>query len=219
MITLVIVNQSALVADDEGQRVVAAVQRQVTEHFAAAWGTAAVLHYVPKGQTPPDGWRIVLSDSIDVGGALGYHEDKGDPWGIVDVKLCGDDNVPWSRCLSHEVLETLGDPLATICVDALDGRVFALEVCDAVENFQYEIDGVVVSDFVFPAYFHGGSTGPWDFLSVLTAPLTLAPGGYSQVGQISNWGSINAEGVRPSRAQPRPGSRAWRRLRGASCAQ
>jgi len=36
-----------------------------------------------------------------------------------------------------------------------DGKIYALEVCDAVESDKlgYEIDGVMVSDFITPAWF------------------------------------------------------------------
>ncbi len=61
-----------------------------------------------------------------------------------------------STALSHEVIEEAVDPSAT-----------GEEICDAVENSDYTINGVAVSDFLYPSYFTAGAAGPWDQMHVI----------------------------------------------------
>ena len=70
----------------------------------------------------------------------------------------------WSQYVSHEVMETLVDPSG-----------LAFEVCDPVGTSEYKLDGVWVSDFVFPSYLQPRSAGPWDVLGALTSPSTASP--------------------------------------------
>jgi len=81
-----IINESSLVAPAEAQTCVAALQRQVTEHFAPAWGIDAALSYIAPGVKPIAGsWWLVILDDSDQAGALGYHDltDEAMPLGIV----------------------------------------------------------------------------------------------------------------------------------------
>src|SRR5215467_2400669 len=88
-----------------------------------------------------------------------------------------------SVTLSHEVLEMLGDTDINLMVQK-GPRGYAYEVCDAVEDdsLGYDINGVRVSDFVYPQYFetfwHKGAT-KFDHLGHLSGPLpSLTHGGY-----------------------------------------
>jgi hypothetical protein len=214
-------NGSKHVTDDEAQAACAAIQRQLTEHFAPAWGMSAIMHFSPLGETVPDGvWRFHLSDQIDAPGALGYHTDDGTPSAIIDVDLCMSDGVDWSACLSHEVLEAVADPECTRCFDLGNGTALALEVCDAVEDSQhldgskYQIDGVTLENFNLPSYFCGGS-GPWDFLGVLTAPARQrTPSGYDVSASLGQWTQTTGEKTRSAKRRARAGSR--RAARGAA---
>jgi hypothetical protein len=64
------------------------------------------------------------------------------------------------------------------------GTLYAYEVCDPCEDeaFAYEIDGVSVCDFVYPAYFemfHPPGSVRFDHMQKLTAPLpAVLKGGY-----------------------------------------
>src|SRR5271157_173678 len=70
-----VINQSSVVADADVKRAVAALQKQVSEHFAPAWGVDAMLTFIPSGAAPPPGtWWMVVLDSSDQAGALGYHD-------------------------------------------------------------------------------------------------------------------------------------------------
>ena len=75
----------------------------------------------------------------------------------------------WSVTASHELLEMLADPNInlTVLVQSSDtaGKLYAYEVCDTCEADEngYEIDGVLLSDFVFPSWFEDFRTEPTQF--------------------------------------------------------
>jgi len=81
--------------------------------------------------------------------------------------------------LSHERLEMLADPWINWCAQGSDGRIYALEVCDAVEldSMGYKIDGVLVSDFITPSWFEPTQADRIDSKKQVSKPMELAPGG------------------------------------------
>src|SRR5579862_6793124 len=164
---IAVLNQSSAVTTEEAAAYCAAVQRQVSEHFAPFWGVDAVLNlYADAVSAPADAAWVVFLDDSDSAGALGYHDlnPQGLPLGKVFAgtdRLYGDQP---SVTFSHEVLELLGDPGvdSTREVRVLDPEIgaersysYAVEVCDPCEEdrWGYLIDGVLVSDFVTPAWF------------------------------------------------------------------
>lgn len=231
-IAVSIFNDSTSLTDAEVARAVAALQRQVSEHFAPAWGVDAALSFVPERVQPAAGtWWLAVLDSADQAREAGYHDTtaEGLPMGKVFAKTDLDNHLSWSVTLSHELLEMLADPdvsLATFIQDsAKTGTLYAHEVCDPVEDDQFgcAIDGVSVSDFVFPAYFqpHTAKGARLDFGGHLSgaAPTLLCGGhlGAFEVGGDSGWTQITAatEG-QPHRGHlriPVPGGRGDRRRR------
>jgi hypothetical protein len=114
--------------------------------------------------------------------------------------------------LSHELLEMLADPWINWCAIGGDGQIYALEVADPVEadNLGYEIDGVLVSDFVTPAWFEPTEADRMDFKRHLSKAGELAPGGYiSVLDPQKGWTQVTARGV--GGPEPVVGSRRWRR--------
>jgi len=207
-------NQSSLVTDDQVQTAVAAIQRQVVEHFIHYWD-GGILHFIPRNELPAEGTDVIkVVDTCDDPGALGYHtvEGKtGEPAGIVGVKTSMDDGVSWTSCLSHEVLELLADPECVRCFQCGD-HVVALEVCDACEGFTYNVDGVEVSDFCTPDYFTGGP-GPYSQTGHLDGPWpTLGQNGYSSAAVVGEWRQENADKVRASKRSAGKGSRRAKRV-------
>jgi len=73
------------------------------------------------------------------------------------------DPLDWTTTLSHAVLELLIDPWAALFVPGPDPRdatrtvLHSYDIFDPVETLAYEVNGVLVSDFVTPAYFNLGS--------------------------------------------------------------
>ena len=203
-----IINASTLLRDSDVAAAVPALQRQVTEHLAVVWGIDATLYFVPQGASPPAGtWWLSVLDNSDQAGMLGYHDltTEGLPIGKV---FAGSDlmkGLNWTVTASHELLEMLIDPDINRAVFVQDGtgggRLFACEICDPCEADQhgYLIDGILVSDFVFPSWFQSfrkpGST-QFDVLQRITQPFELIAGGYISVYDVGagkgGWQPLNA---------------------------
>ncbi len=157
------------------------------------------------------------------GRALGYHEltSHGTPLGKVFAKLDLQSGSSWTVTLSHELLEILADPWINWCAMGSDSKIYALEVCDAVEadELGYAIDGVLVSDFITLAWYEPISADRLDFKKHVSKELELVRGGYISVFDLTRgWTQINARGdggprmVHGSRRQRRKLIRpAWRR--------
>ncbi|PYS88966.1 MAG: hypothetical protein DMF64_18860 [Acidobacteria bacterium] len=189
-------NHSPLMKDADLARIVRALQIQVTRDFAPIWGVDAELLFNPKwAQAPPGAWQIVLLDTSDVADDLGYHDetDEGLPLGKVFVKSDLDAGSSVSATVSHELLEMLADPdvNGVHWIERPKGEpiLYAVEVCDPVEadQYGYEIDGVLVSDFVTPAYFetfHKYNSVQFDFRRHLTRPLEILADGYMSVCSV-----------------------------------
>lgn len=222
-ITIAVFNASTVVTDAEVVKIVAAIQRQVTEDFYPAWGIDATIAFVPRGekQLVSDAWLLGVFDDSDQAGALGYHDITLDGLPLGKVFAASDirSGTSLSVTMSHEILEMLTDPDINLCAEN-QGVFYAYENCDAVENdsLGYQIDGMLVSDFVYPAWFEAFRTiGPFDHQEHCSAPFQLKPGGYIGVYRIpGGWTQIYARTGRgregPTYAsRPRLGSRREKR--------
>jgi hypothetical protein len=216
-----IINASTVLTDEQVKPVIVALQTQASRDFAPIWGMDADLSFVPNGQRPPAGnWWLTILDDSDQGGTLGYHDltEAGLPLGKVFAKTDIVNNLQWSVTASHELLEMLGDPAINLSV-LVGNTLYAYEVCDSTESeqFAYEINGVKVSDFVFPSWFepfhHSGSQ--FDFGNHVTAPLQLLPEGYIGTYDITSgngWQQTTAQDTPLTyQMRPCPGSRRERR--------
>jgi hypothetical protein len=196
-----VINHTAI-SDADVQRVLRALNRQIEGDFAPYWSMSAQLRLEGKTGTKPSGQDtsdmrgdavVYLWDSKKFDDALGYHDRnfKGIPFGFVFTELSKELGEHWSTTLSHEALELIADPEVNLLVQGphpkkRTGIAFHwYEMCDAVQADTYEIDGVVVSNFVLPLYFtHGNELGGRnDFLGVKHRGKTLDsfgvnPGGY-----------------------------------------
>lgn len=215
MIRIAIRNLSTAVSDADLKAALPAFQKQVTRDFFPAWGENARLRFV--SETAPlksTEWELVLIDTADQAGALGYHEttNVGTPLGKVFVKTTIDAGYSWTVTLSHELLEMLADPWITLCaIDDKADRIYAMEVCDAVEDdsLGYKIGGVLVSDFCLPSFFEAdiSTSDPRSFRGNVTRPFQLAPGGYLSFIDLRKasrgWQQENARRVGTSRGETR----------------
>jgi hypothetical protein len=212
---IAITNASTCLSDAQVEAALPALQSQVSGDFRPYWELDCTLTFLAKDQPLiQDWWQIVVLDSPDQAGALGYHElsNQGTPLGKVFAKLDIHNGSSWSATLSHELLEMLADPWINWCAVGSDSKIYALEVCDAVEadNLGYMIDGVLVSDFVTPAWFEPTCADRLDFKQHLSKELELARGGYISIFDPSiGWTQITAKGEGGPRILP--GSRRQRR--------
>lgn len=222
---ILVVNQSAVVASDDFQRVVRAIQQQIDNHFAPAWGLSAEL--VIAEADDPGSESILILDDSDQAGALGYHEEQaGAPKGFVFARTDQQYGADWSATFSHEALEQLADPYANLVsfsglpASGNSSVGWAYESCDPVENDEYDVtldDGaggtVAVSNFILPSWFVPDSPGPYDFLGHLTRPGQLSPGGYAAIlFPGSGWSQIFGHKTPSHQGEPGLFSRRDRRL-------
>lgn len=213
--TIAIVNNSTVLQDAEIAKAVAALQIQVDRDFEPIWELGANLGFVAKGQAVPAGaWVIYLMDHSDQQGALGYHDitNGGLPVGKV---FAGDDkkyNLSWTVTLSHELLEMLLDPYINTTVfvqqSNTSGVLFAYEVCDAVEDdsFGYKINDVLVSDFVYPAWFEAfraQNSTQFSYGNHVHSPFEIAQGGYIGYFEVSS----SSTGWQQATGEAGPGQR------------
>ena len=170
MIISIINLTSGKISDEEVQRVIRAINKQIAEDFEPYWSFGARLRLegnsssTPRKQSPVDmrGDAILyLWDKTDVDDALGYHDanNSGIPYSFVFTELAKQLGESWSVTLSHEALELIGDPQVNLLVQGphpADKKRIVFhwfEMCDAVQDESYEVDGVEVSNFVLPLYF------------------------------------------------------------------
>jgi hypothetical protein len=165
-------------------KLTAALQKCYDDHFLPVWGYPVRLYNVPKGGKPkPDEWQFVYLDDADEAGALGYHDltTTHQPLSKVFVKttVAAGDLVSVTAC--HELFEMAIDPGAQLWAEGAGGVEYAYEMCDPVEEDTFEVDGVPMSNFVYPSWFE-----PWthpkgakyDHLGKLKKPFTMTKGGY-----------------------------------------
>ncbi len=202
MIISVINLTEGSLTDAQIQSAIRAVNRQVREDFAPYWGFGGVLRLEGKtgrgrGGIDPADMRgdaiLYLRNEVRVSDTAGFHDKwfYGIPYCVVYRELSDRLNEAWTVTLSHETLELIGDAEANLLVQGPhpkhpSRKVFHwFEMCDAVQDESYVIDGIGVSNFVLPLYFtasaeHGGRN---DFLGTRAEGRTLRsfsvnPGGY-----------------------------------------
>jgi hypothetical protein len=188
MNTFAIVNESTRTDDAVGgeltsdilQSFANAIQMQLNRDVSPEWGGNFAVYVAPsRAEVKPTETAIILRDLSDTPGAAGYHFrlDNGAACAFVfrDGSTLTAGPSALSVTMSHEIIETWIDPGANRWADTVDasGLAFedALEGCDAVESFWYEIDGVAVSDFLYPRFFSPGSVRADGKLSYLDKPL------------------------------------------------
>src|SRR6516165_12426450 len=103
---IVLIDKTAggVVPPSQLQPIAAALQQQVDNDFAPAWGARADISAPAAGDAiPPGAWRVNVVDSLP--GLGGVHlDDQGQPYAEAV-------NTPdLSVTISHEVLEMLADP-------------------------------------------------------------------------------------------------------------
>jgi hypothetical protein len=206
-IKIAVTNKSTLVSDYDLRQAVIAIQKQVSRDFYPVWSiNATITWFAPTAVIPPNYWQVVLFDTADVAGALGYHDltPSGQPLGKIFVKTAITYGYSWTVTLSHEIVELLADPFVNLTVfhqtSDTQGRLYAYETADAVEEdaLGYRINGVLVSDFVYPAWFDG-FRAPYSTrfsqMNNVHAPFALASGGYASYFDVtagSGWQQVFA---------------------------
>lgn len=182
---IALVDTTDLILQEDFLAVAKAIQVQVSRDFAPVWDVDAVIEGFPSlSEVSPGFWPVTVDKVMDIQGVNGYHwvDDKGIPFSKV---LYRDG---WSLTASHEILEMLVNPYVNKMkvFKALDGSgqdvEYLVEVSDPVEDkdYGYRINGVLVSNFYYPAFFDLTTTEgkKYDHLGWLREPRKLLNGGY-----------------------------------------
>lgn len=182
--TIAFVNLAKVPLGVNLNKLVEALDKQMQRDFVPIWGYPAKLYVTKKPK--PDEWQIIFLDDADAADALGYHDitKNGQPISKVFVKSSIAAGEKVSVTTSHELLEMMIDPGAQLWAQNANGMFHAYEMCDAVEEEVYEIDGIAVSDFVYPSFFepwHPPHSVQFDYLQRVTQPYQTLPQGYQIV--------------------------------------
>lgn len=174
-------------------KIASACTHQLIRDVAPAWERVpwAVTSFRAQEKIPDDVFPMIVMDTSDEDGALGYHANE---YGRIFVNPVLDNGGSIfnsensiSAVISHEVVETFGDLFANYWVDQPDGSETPLELCDAVESDFYLIDGIAMSNFLLPSWFDSiHSRAPYDKLGKLKKPFSMSPGGYQIVRTPDN---------------------------------
>lgn len=180
-------------SDKQILRDIPAWEQAANHDFAPSWDTPHVSITLSR---PHKGCiEALFEKSGSVQGALAYHTvERGQPKIVVYAGT--DDYYGYSNSVSftHELFETLGDPytsafnlpwnaypvvnVGTQSEAIPQGALAINEVCDPVEAYQYRLNGVSISDFITPNWFHDQVSGGYDFMGVVQEPYTVTHGGY-----------------------------------------
>jgi hypothetical protein len=199
--TVTCVNRATVDLGVDFAKLVQALQVFVDQHFAPFWGTPCKVVRA-SGDVPAGNWGLVFTDNADVANALGYHDltQDGFPLSHVFVQTTIEDGEEVSVTASHELAEMLVDPGIQMGAIGPDDVWYAYETADAVERETFAINGINMTDFVYPAWFEAfrkARSTKFDHLQKCNQPFQLLKGGYMPVFSKGEWtqifGSVSAE--------------------------
>jgi hypothetical protein len=202
--TLCFVSESPRLSLATLQEIASAVQLQIANHVAPAWGRAPWrVTYAASRGAAPKGAIVVVAVPADPStpDALGWHTEDADGrvFGEIAVDAVLDNGGTLTEgansvsCVfSHEAIETFLDAAVSTWDQSAEGALYAHEGCDAVEGDSYLAGQIAVSNFVLPPFFDAQAPKGtrFDFLGKLSAPFTMAPGGY----QVMLTAQLDAQG-------------------------
>src|SRR5207237_44586 len=201
--------------------VVAAKQLYVDKYVAQIWGTPAKL--VKTTGFKKGAWAMVFLDNADQPDALAYHDltPDGLPQAKVFVKTTLDNGDLVSVSASHELVEMLVDSAINMMTTGPDAKVmYAYETADPVEQLSFKVNGIPMTDFVYPAYFeifHKEGAVQFDRLKKVKKPFQILSGGYQIVFKNGKWSQIFGSAAEKKRfeCEDRRGHRSEQRKRAA----
>ena len=173
---------------------IAAMQVYIDKYIVPVWATPANL--VKSNDFIKDAWAVVFLDDADQPGALAYHEltPDGLPISKVFVRTTLQNGDQVSVSASHELVEMLVDPAINLMTTGPDPQtIYAYESADPVEALSFAVNGIDMSDFVYPAYFEdfrkAGSV-KFDQLDKVAAPFQILAGGYQIIFKGGQWSQV-----------------------------
>ena len=203
--TIACINKATIPLGVDFDSLISALQRYVDDHLAPVWGTPAKL--VKTTKLRQDAWTLLFVDTANamrkiradlekifgkniVSEIEAYHLVNGRPVALVFVKnVLADRSVPRipdkiSMAASHELAEMLVDPANDLWCEHGKGMLYAYEICDAVEAKHFRVNGLAMTDFVYPAYFEAfrkRNSVQFDHLNEVKRPFQILKDGYAPV--------------------------------------
>ncbi|HVP89456.1 MAG TPA: hypothetical protein VMU79_15410 [Casimicrobiaceae bacterium] len=218
--TIACFNQATVALGVDLDKLIAAIQAFVDRDVAPVWGTPARL--AKSTGFVKSQWAMVFLDNADQPGALAYHDltPDGLPLAKVFVKTTLANHDLVSVSASHELVEMLVDPAINLLATGPDPKtVYAYESADPVEALSYPINGIPMTDFVYPSYFenfHKPGSVQFDRLKKVNRPFQILPGGYQIIFKNGKWSQIfgSAAKKKSFAKENRRGHRSEQRKRG-----
>jgi hypothetical protein len=192
--TITCFNQATTPLGVDLDALIAAMQEYVTSYVAPVWGTPA--HLIKTTGFQAGAWAMVFLDNADQPGALAYHDltPDGLPVAKVFVKTTLDNNDLVSVSASHELVEMLVDPATNMMTSGPDAKtIYAYESADPVEELNFLVKGIAMSDFVHPAYFETfrkPKSVQFDHLNQVTKPFQILKGGYQIIFKNGKYSQV-----------------------------
>jgi hypothetical protein len=184
--TITCVNNATVSLGVDFDKLIAALQKFLDEHFVPVWRTPAKLVKAEKPR--PGTWTLMFIDDIDSAedaGWLGLHHlEGGHPFAKVFVNAVHANHDKVSVAASHELAEMLVDPSINLWTVGPNGTMYAYEVCDAVEEEKFSVNSIPMSNFVYPTYFdlfRKRKSAQFDHMDKIDRPFQILPNGYASV--------------------------------------
>jgi len=192
--TIACFNQATVDLQVDYDALVAAMQTYIDDFIVPIWGTPAKL--VKTDGFQKGAWAMVFLDDADQAGALAYHDltPDGFPVSKVFVRTTLENNDLVSVSASHELVEMLVDPAINLMTTGPNAKlVYAYESADPVEALSFDVDGIPMSDFVYPSYFevfHPAGSVRFDQMDKVNKPFQILSGGYQIVFKNGKWSQV-----------------------------
>lgn len=193
--TIAVFNKARTPLGVDLDKLIAALQLYVDKYIVPVWGTPAKL--VKSTSFIKGAWAIVFLDNADAPGALAYHDltPDGMPQSKVFVKTTLDNGDLVSVSTSHELVEMLVDPAINLLTTGPDPKtIYAYESADPVEALSFPVNGIAMSNFVYPAYFeafHKPGSVKFDQLGKVKKPFEILSGGYQIIFKNGKWSQVH----------------------------
>jgi hypothetical protein len=195
---IAVFNQATTPLGLDLDKLVAALQKFVTDYVVPVWGTPARL--VKTTGFKKDAWAVVFLDTADQAKALAYHDltPDGFPLSKVFVKTIADAGASLTVAASHELVEMLVDPAINLLSLGPDPKAaYAYESADPVEDdsLAFSVNGFKMTDFVYPSYFENfrkPNSTKFDYRGKVTRPFQILAGGYQLVFKNGKWSQLTS---------------------------
>jgi hypothetical protein len=215
--TIACFNEATVDLGVDFDALIAALQEFVDKHVAPVWGTPAKL-IRSKGFVPGK-WAMVFLDHADHAHSLAYHDVTPDglPQAKVFVKTTLKNKELVSVSASHELVEMLVDPSINLITMPTGSKlVYGYESADPVEELTFRVNGIPMTNFVYPTYFesfHKPGSVRFDHLNQIKKPFQIHTGGYLGVYKNGKWTQIFGSAAKKKRfaREDRRGHRSERR--------